>query len=276
MQDPSSHGDSEKHATTAVWLVFVGALPAVPSVFEALEPRIFRTINGTSEENAPLSSLDPIGHAPWGEAFTVLATLPEPAVRAIRGAASRLAVPDDIALLTALGIAFAWFEERKSEPIAMIAPLRDGLNETNMVGLFADIRHFTVSTEGLNFAGVALRLHNIVKERLWTQPGLATQFDVPLVNFEWTDFEERHGFTQHVTVCERNESSPHPFKVAVDQPGRDVWRIRAVFAKRYYTEYHSKRFFDLVDQSFRTLSEDPLQLAWPEVTSQGHHMLSCL
>merc|ERR1739845_198347 len=109
-----------------------------------------------------------MGRQKWGhsDASTIFATLPTNVVTAIRQAAHKLAVPEDIAILTIISVALAWFENKKTEPIAMVVPQRDGPGESDMVGLFADIRHLNVCTDGLSFAGVALRLDHIVRERL--------------------------------------------------------------------------------------------------------------
>merc|ERR1712083_331669 len=140
----------------------------------------------------------------------------------------------------------------------MITPQRDGPGEHGMIGLFADVRNLIVSTEGLSFAGVALRLNYIVKERLWHAPGLATQFDVTLVNFEWTDFEERHGFAQKVDFTEGREGSIHPLRVAVDQVNPFTWRMRVSFAKEHYNEALREEFFELFERSLHALLERPL------------------
>ncbi len=40
------------------------------------------------------------------------------------------------------------------------SPQHDGAAESDMIGLFADIRHFNACTEGLNYLGVVLRLQH--------------------------------------------------------------------------------------------------------------------
>jgi len=191
------------------------------------------------------------------------ATLPVDVVGAIRCAASRLSVPDDIAMLAILGITLAWFEDRGTELITMIVPQRDGASENDMVGLFADMRSLSIATEGLSYAGVALRLHHLVKERLWCAPGIATQFEMTLVNFEWTDFDQRHGFTQHVRMMNHNESSFYPLRVAVDQPSRDCWRMRVAFNQRRHNMERRTLFFDLFEKSLRSFVWHPLDAVWP-------------
>lgn len=247
-------------------------LPPLPSMLATIEPRLMKTINGADNcsgvDDAPLVgggiTHEPVGQK-WGpDAFTVIATVEPAVVAAIRQAAHRLAVPEDIAMLTILGITLAWFEGNKLEPIAMIVPQRDGPAENDMVGLFADIRHLTVHTEGMNFAGVAMHLHRIVKERLWCAPGIATQFDLALVNFEWTDFDEAHGFAQHVNLYDGNENARHPLKVAVEQPDRDTWRMRVAFHCRKFDDEQRNLFFEMFERSLHTLLEDPLKLVWPE------------
>merc|ERR1712224_435647 len=124
----------------------------------------------------------------------------------------------------------------------MVVPQRDGPSQNDVVGLFADMRHVAVATEGLNFAGVALRLHHVVKERLWCAPGIAVQYDVTMVNFEWTDFDERQGFSQYARLSWRGEASSYPIRLAVDQPDNDTWRIRCSFNKRRHNLERRRKF----------------------------------
>lgn len=246
-------------------------LPPLPNMFARMERRLVKTFWNSGGDTI---TREPIGGMRSHEAMCVYATIPPEVVSAVRGAARNLAVQDDIALLTILGVALSWFEDKKVEPIAMIVPQRDGPAENDMVGLFADFRHFNICTEGLSFAGVALSTHNTVQRRLWTEPGLCTQFDITIVNFEWTDFEERHGFVQRVTVGKRNESSPHPLRISVDQPNRDTWRMRVAFGRKQYNEAARERFFNLFENSLRALLHDPLRLVWPAVspvTSDPNH-----
>lgn len=243
-------------------------LPPVRNVFEVLEARIGETIRAghlrSDAASGTCITREPVGSKVWHDAACVFGNLPLEVVTAIRRAAARLGVPDDIAMLTILGIALSWFEGRKRELLAIIVPQRDGPGHNDMVGLFADVRHLSVCTDGLNFVGVALRLHHVVKERLWCAPPLATQYDMTFVNFEWTDFEERHGFTQHVNLIERAESSFHPLRIAVDQPSRNAWRMRVAFDKKQYNDERRTKFFTLFERSLQKFVETPLEPVWPD------------
>merc|ERR1712232_1463582 len=106
-------------------------------------------------------------------------------------------------------------------------------------------------------------LHHIVKERLWCAPGIATQFDTTIVNFEWTDFDERQGFTQTVELSESWETSFHPLRIAVDQPNRDAWRLRVAFNKTKYSETQRNSFFDIFESPLHSLVRNPLEPVWP-------------
>lgn len=257
----------------------LGSLPPVPNSFAALESRIAQTVAGNcvgmgrdSVDGATFSNgitRDSIRNKVWYEVVGIIATLPCEIVMAVRWIARCLSVPDDIVILTVLGISLAWLEDRRCELIAMIVPQRDGPGENDMVGLFADIRHLTICTEGLNFLGVALRLHHVVKERLWTEPGLATQHEVTMVNFEWTDFDERHGFSQHVPFNERGTSSQHPLQVSLDQPSREAWRMRVSFDKMRYPQERRNLFFDYFERSLKSLIEVPLAPVWNDDGSVG-------
>ena len=81
-------------------------------------------------------------------------------------------VADDILILAVVGVALAKLHGQATQPVLMVAPQRDGPGESEMVGLFADIRQCNICTEGLNHVGVALRLNYRVRERLWMPPGI--------------------------------------------------------------------------------------------------------
>jgi len=244
--------------------------PPVPSALAALERRIFRTIE-SNDRSGDAVTHEPIrGLATWSrEPSTTLVSLPAEVVQAIKGAARSLAISDDIVMLTAVGVALAQWKCQGAVPVAMIAPQRDGPGESDMVGLFADIRCFLVLTEGLSFAGAALRLHHIVNERLWRSPPAATQFNMPLVNFEWTDFEVRNGFRQLVRLREGQEQLSHDLKVAVDQPDRHSWRMRVSFDWKLYGQEDQDRFISLFQTSLFALMERPLVPIWAEKAVQG-------
>jgi len=227
-----------------------------------------QTVSGTPcGDAAPHTTItmDPV-FRPWGQtSFTEYGFIGQDVVQEIRRTARTLGVPEDVVILAIIGVALAWFEGNKTEPIAMIVPQRDGPSENEMVGLFADIRHLSVITGGLSFAGVAAQLHHVVKERLWWAPGLTNQCDLPMVNFEWTDFEENNGFVQHVRLMEGNGGTRHSMQVAVEQPSKDEWRMRVAFnVARVSTEAQRNEFFDCFHRSLAGFVWCPLDLVWPE------------
>jgi len=239
-------------------------LPPVPSPFALLEARLAETIAGDAPGVRGGITREAVAGKSWHQAHCTFATLPAEAVAGMRRAASGLAVPEDVVTLAAVGIALAWLDGQERQALAMIVPQRDGPGENDVVALLADVRHLIVCTGGLSFAGVTLRLHHVVKERHWCAPGLATQYDLPLVNFEWTDLTERHGFVQRVNPGgERAESSLHPLRVSVDQPDREAWRLRVAFDRRRFGPCRRERFFELLEAALRGLLERPLDLVWP-------------
>eukprot|EP00928_Gymnodinium_smaydae_P030424 TRINITY_DN22635_c0_g1_i2.p1 TRINITY_DN22635_c0_g1~~TRINITY_DN22635_c0_g1_i2.p1 ORF type:complete len:1320 (+),score=256.20 TRINITY_DN22635_c0_g1_i2:390-3962(+) len=244
-------------------------LPAVPSALAALERRLQRTIRGDGAGDAV--TLEVIGRRRGGnrEGTTVHATLPEKLVMALQGAARRLAVPDEVVMLAALGATLARLENRGIALLSMVVPQRDGPGESDMVGLFADLRVLALQTEGLSLAGLALQVHHSVKERLWCAPPLGVLYDVPMVNFEWTDFESRQGFTQLVQTRSGAEMILNPLKVAVDQPSRGTWRMRNSFDCAVYDHARRERFFELFHECVRFMIEDPLVMVWPDGKVSG-------
>lgn len=242
----------------------LAALPPLPNVLLALEPRIARTIDGDDALRDTITS-DPLSQSGWNrEAFTEIAELPEGLVSAIRSAARCLAVSEDILMLAVIGTTLARFEGQPTVPITMIAPQRDGPSFGDMIGFFADIRHFTVGTGGLSYAGVALQLHHTIKERRWQAPPIATQYDSVLVNFEWTDLELRQGFTQHVLLRQGPEQLTNPMKLCVDQPTANVWRLRATFDSAKYSQACRQRFFAEFRESLSALVREPLRPVWTD------------
>eukprot|EP00927_Polykrikos_kofoidii_P018313 TRINITY_DN18474_c0_g1_i1.p1 TRINITY_DN18474_c0_g1~~TRINITY_DN18474_c0_g1_i1.p1 ORF type:complete len:1546 (-),score=234.08 TRINITY_DN18474_c0_g1_i1:137-4243(-) len=239
----------------------VAALPPVLNMFAAIEPRLASTIDGVDEAHG--ITRNPLWRNWKTEAHTVISTLPAEVVGAIRWAANRMAVPEDVAMLTLVGTTLAWFQDRESVLFAMVVPQRDGPAENDMIGLFADIRHLVMQTGGLNFVGAAMRLLHDVQERNWRAPGLATQSDVPFVNFEWTDLEELQGFSQHVRVRNWGESARHPVQISVEQIDRASWRMTVSFSLHRYYEQDRNKFFTLFERCLQAMLERPLDKLWP-------------
>merc|ERR1719401_2420565 len=103
-------------------------------MFDVLERRIQQTIDGNDDIEGLYPRITPqnLGGKVTRQTYMILATLPPETVGAIRQVASRLATPDDIVMLAAIGITLAWFENKVQETIAMIVPQRDGLGESDM------------------------------------------------------------------------------------------------------------------------------------------------
>lgn len=244
----------------------LSSLPPVPNAFRQLEARIIRTLQDDQSLHDTVTC-EAIGRtcfaARRNQTATELATIPPQVVTAVQQVAKKLAVSDDIMMLTALGTTLARFHGVRSTTVSMVVPQRDGIGESDMIGLFADMRHVTICTEGLSYLGVALHVHYIVKERLWRAPPVATQFDVPLINFEWTDFSRRHGFSQHIHTRQGGEQLSNPMKVAVDQPDVGTWRMRTAFDCTLYKDEDRERFFTLFRENLSTLLTDPMSPVWP-------------
>jgi hypothetical protein len=241
-------------------------LPPLPNPFETIERRVLRTIHGDHSMRDAMTN-EAIGKSKAAyrrEVATTIATMPAEVVAALKVAGRSLAVADDIAMLAVVGTTLARWRSQAAITIAMIVPQRDGPSEGDLVGLFADIRLLDVCTAGLSFAGAALRLQHIVKERLWTTPPVGTQFNDPLINFEWTDFDSRQGFVQlpHMRTGPEN-GVINPLKIAVDQADRSNWRMRVAFDTAVYDKADQDSFFSALEVCLRALVTDSLSLVWP-------------
>merc|ERR1712032_60779 len=116
--------------------------------------------------------------------------------------------------------------------------------------------------------GVAVQLHHVVKERLWWAPGLTNQNDLPMGNFEWTDFEENNKFVQHVSLVEGKAFTRHSMQVAVEQSCKDEWRMRVAFnLAKFDKEAQRNQFFEFFDRSLAGFIRRPLDLVWPKDAS---------
>lgn len=243
------------------------SVPSIPDVFSMLERRLLQTLqndDSTDQERDVISSELPKGRTEkiqrTGEMRFAL--LRPETVNAIRGAARRLAVSEEIAMLTLLGISFAKLENNKTQPIVMVAPMRDELGASDVIGLLADFRQFNVCTDGLSFAGVALRLHHVVKERLWKLPSLFTQWQAPWVNFEWTELEKKNGFLQVADTSQWASGLANPIQIAVDQPNINEWRMRVNIDEKRYPAETREGFLDIFEWCLDKLVNEPLSLVW--------------
>eukprot|EP00930_Biecheleria_cincta_P041813 TRINITY_DN28720_c0_g2_i1.p1 TRINITY_DN28720_c0_g2~~TRINITY_DN28720_c0_g2_i1.p1 ORF type:complete len:1469 (+),score=255.16 TRINITY_DN28720_c0_g2_i1:52-4407(+) len=235
-----------------------------------LQARLFRTIDlcGTDEDGPDrgLITRDVVRAAKVNQSqgnSTELCDFHPQLVAAIRAGAHCLAVPDDVALLAAVAVALAWFNGCRTQYITTIVPQRDGHSEQDMVGLLADFRQLAVHTAGLHFAGAAMGLYRVVRERLWKEPGLATQNDLPMVNCMWTDFSAPHGFAQSVLPSRRGQNSRHPVLVSIEQSGPDAWHLAVTFRTSMYSSADQDRFFFLLEEALLRLCQQPLELLWP-------------
>lgn len=244
--------------------------PPVPNALAALEDRLFRSISGGDTLSDGITQEQILPTKAQRHPSTLLVTLHTEVVAALRQAALHLAVTDEILMLTVLGAALGHLQQEARVSFLMVAPQRDGRGESEMVGLFADIRLLTIDPEGLSYAGLALELHHLVKERRWGSPSILVQGEIPFVNFEWTELESHHGFSQMPFSRSGAELSlQNPLKVAVDQGDSGTWRMRTAFDKDIYGEDDRERFFNSFMRGLRSLLEDPLELVWQptEVTA---------
>lgn len=239
-------------------------LPPLGDALVLLEGRITRAIAGT-----PGIVRWPLEDQAAG--FRVSASLPADAVAAIRWAAEHLSLPVDILLLAGISIAAAWLDGVRNVSWVVVAQERDGPGEEELVGCFAGGRLLTICTEGLDFVGVALRLHHVIQERLWSQPGPMTLPDSAVVNFVWRDFDEWHGFKPHALSPEERstpEMSPR-LLVLVDEPCQNEWHVLAAFCQARYSEEQCACYLDLFEKCLGSMILAPLAPVWHADGSPG-------
>ncbi|CAJ1435364.1 unnamed protein product, partial [Effrenium voratum] len=236
------------------------ALPPLPSAFAALLPRIHRTVEGDHRlaDAVTPAHLDKSSYTANVRAEMLAMTPPQ--VGFLKHTARKLAVADDILMLTAVAVSMAKLHGQASQTIQVIVPQRDEPMESDMVGLFTDYRRLDVPAQGLSYVGAALAVHHLVKERLWRAPPAVKQGTCPFVNFMWTDFEERHGFVPLVVPKGKDVSTMSPMQVVVVQPDRESWRILCTFNADLYSAADAERYYGFLEEALRCLLEEPLAL----------------
>uniref|UniRef100_A0A7S1WAJ8 Condensation domain-containing protein n=1 Tax=Alexandrium catenella TaxID=2925 RepID=A0A7S1WAJ8_ALECA len=243
-------------------------LAPVPNAMAVLEQRLMRTINGDDSMN-DLISPEPLSQSWTRDKCVFFSPVSEKLVSALKRCARNLGVSTDIAVLAAICVGLAHLENKGTLTVVLVAPLRDGPAEGDLVGLLADFRVLQVSVEGLSVAGVALQLHCIVKERRWQRPGLTTQWDWPWVNFQWTDMEAHHGLRQVVDLSRRTEMLRTPVGIVAEQPDARSWRLRTSFDRRCYFYQARERYFHGLVLALEALVLNPLVPAWPAANSSS-------
>eukprot|EP00928_Gymnodinium_smaydae_P016939 TRINITY_DN16432_c0_g1_i2.p1 TRINITY_DN16432_c0_g1~~TRINITY_DN16432_c0_g1_i2.p1 ORF type:complete len:494 (+),score=94.33 TRINITY_DN16432_c0_g1_i2:193-1674(+) len=237
-------------------------LPPVTSAFSLLERRLLRSIE-TGGQGVDAVSSHGLMRAPQHDSITYYAILEPASVEVFKLAAARLAIPPEIALLTVLGVACALFEGRTEQPVVIVAPQRDEPGASELVGLLADFRLLRIKTAGLGLAGVALQLHDDVRERRWSAPQVCTVSETPFLNFEWTVLEAFGSLSQVVNARAEREGLQGPFQVCVDELAVDTWRLRLTLDGKRYDASTRARFADLVETHLQAFIIDPLAPIWP-------------
>eukprot|EP00913_Durusdinium_trenchii_P013470 g12650.t1 len=231
-------------------------LPPLPPSFELLQRRLWRTVEGdtTLSDTVTPTFFD---SPQWSdEVHSEILNVPSGLVDQVKKAALKLAVSDEILLLSALGISIGKMHNKAAQTLHVLAPQRDDAAASDLIGLFVDHRRLEVPIQGLQYAGVALALHLTVKDRQWRAPPVVGGGNAPFVNFMWTDFEAHHGFEPIPTQKGKETSAAAPIQIGIVQPDRECWRILCTF-KKSYTEDQVNRFYATLSEAVRCLIEDP-------------------
>ncbi|CAK0820771.1 unnamed protein product [Prorocentrum cordatum] len=249
--------------------------PPPPCALAALEARVLRMIAASTTAASDLTGHQhgEITHEPIGNAAgycerqpdTTILTIPQDVTAAFRARARALTVSDEAMVLALLGAVLSRFLRTPEVCMSVVVAQRDGPGESEMLGLFADIRMVHLRVAELSYAGMALWMHHVVQERLWHPQAIASQYQTPLVNIEWQDFERHAGFAHQVYLKQGFEWLSHPIKVSLDQPGPDSFRLRVVIDRALYGAEEQDRFTALLEdpEAFAALLISPLQAVWP-------------
>ncbi|CAJ1358579.1 unnamed protein product [Effrenium voratum] len=171
-----------------------GALPATDA-FRVLEQRLAATLR---------FRLDPNRHSLrgslWGASFkgySCSLSLEGGTLKVLKAVASNYQVPLNYLLLAIVTAAQARASHAQAVEMTLYVPMRDGI-ESGMVGLFADWRDITVSTdfEDATILGVILEVADILRLRRWTVFDAVRKAERTVVNFDQRDVRDHSGFVQ--------------------------------------------------------------------------------
>lgn len=113
-------------------------------------------------------------------------------------AAANHHVPFDITLMAMTMCAVAHADNSEMVEWTLYVPMRDGMSEGSMIGLFADWRDIALNVdfELATVLGCALQLNHIIQHRQWSVFNALRKPERTVVNVQVLEVEPRGGFKQ--------------------------------------------------------------------------------
>jgi len=113
-------------------------------------------------------------------------------------AAQNFRLPFDVTLLSLVASAMACADRTELLDFTVFVPMRDGLAEVSMVGLFADWRDIALSAdfELSTVLGMALQVNHAIQHRRWQVYNALRKPERIVVNMQVLDVEPRGAFKQ--------------------------------------------------------------------------------
>eukprot|EP00930_Biecheleria_cincta_P061276 TRINITY_DN46852_c0_g1_i1.p1 TRINITY_DN46852_c0_g1~~TRINITY_DN46852_c0_g1_i1.p1 ORF type:complete len:916 (+),score=127.99 TRINITY_DN46852_c0_g1_i1:342-2750(+) len=175
------------------------ASPAPLPVFnglEVLQQRLFDTILYRQGPNR--ASLRGVQFRYRGRGYGHGLAVEPGMTAALMCAAAKYHVPFDITLLALLMCAIARADRTEVVEWTLYVPMRDGMTEASMVGLFADWRDLSMNVdfELATVLGSVLQLSHTIQHRRWSVFNALRKPERTVVNMQVLQVEQRNGFKQ--------------------------------------------------------------------------------
>jgi len=169
-------------------------LAPLPNVFEELERRLLDTIylHPSPMRASFRGCWFEQSQSGFGHSFAF-----EPgAVVALSRASAKFRIPLDITFLGLIACAMARADGADTLDFTLYAPMRDGVADGAMVGLFADWRDLSVSVDKqlATVLGTVLQVSQKIQRREWTVFNQLCKPDSTIINVQTLDLEPRSGF----------------------------------------------------------------------------------
>ena len=178
------------------------AAPILCNSLAVLQKRLFDALDASDPRQSP--QLCSLRGSQWKcskTGYGHILGFRKSVLSSLRLAASKHAVPFDAALLALTAIAVANASGVQELEFTLYVPLRDGVGEAGLCGLFADWRMLSidVDTATATVLGVIQQVGHKIRCRQWSVYNALKKPEATMVNFQLLDSAEpsiRAGFTQ--------------------------------------------------------------------------------
>jgi len=195
---------------------------------------------------------------------------------AIASASVRYRIAFDVALFGLVTCALARADVADLLEFTLYVPMRDGVTEAMVVGLFSDWRDLSVSVdfELATVLGTLLQINHKILHREWTVFNALRKPDRTFVNIQPLDFQQRAGFLNlGQNLWRRGDSklkadkrgpemgwARQPLNFVIEQQDTDIWWVLVSADYEERPTPWMRRFVHAYQEALRAFLLEPLTL----------------